>query len=81
MDVGILHADRVDALDAKAKRKAGAEVADDERAAAARRRLPEGGEPIKVGHHPEGRHRNAIAKAVRERASADLLDFVKYLLI
>jgi len=56
-------ADRVDALDAKAERKAAAEVAADERAAAAHRRLPEGGEPIKVGHHSEGRHRNAIAKA------------------
>jgi len=56
-------ADRVDALDAKAERKAAAEVAADERAAAAFRRLPEGGEPIKVGHHSEGRHRNAIAKA------------------
>ncbi len=56
-------ADRVDALDAKAERKAAAEVAADERAAAAFGRLPEGGEPIKVGHHSEGRHRNAIAKA------------------
>ncbi|WP_434513212.1 hypothetical protein ABUV18_03019 (plasmid) [Clavibacter nebraskensis] len=56
-------ADRVDALDAKAERKAAAEVAADERSAAAHRRLPEGGEPIKVGHHSEGRHRNAIAKA------------------
>jgi hypothetical protein len=56
-------ADRVDALDAKAERKTAAENAADERAAAALRRLPEGGEPIKIGHHSEGRHRNAIAKA------------------
>ncbi|WP_316295787.1 DUF3560 domain-containing protein [Clavibacter michiganensis] len=63
-------ADRVDALDAKAERKAAAEVAADERAAAALRRLPEGGEPIKVGHHSEGRHRNAIAKAHTAMARA-----------
>ncbi|PPF32443.1 hypothetical protein C5D04_10330 [Rathayibacter sp. AY1D2] len=54
---------RVDALDAKADRRAAdADTAD----AAARRaldRLPEGGEPIKIGHHSENRHRNAIAKA------------------
>ncbi|MBM3714628.1 MAG: DUF3560 domain-containing protein [Actinobacteria bacterium] len=44
------------------RRAADADAAD----AAARRaldRLPEGGEPIKVGHHSEGRHRSAIAKA------------------
>ncbi|OQJ61464.1 hypothetical protein B5P23_15490 [Clavibacter michiganensis subsp. michiganensis] len=34
-----------------------------ERAAAALRRLREGGEPIKVGQHAAGRHRNAIDKA------------------
>lgn len=56
-------ADRVDALDAKADRKtANAETAWEkhERDVA---RLPEGGEPIKVGHHSEGRHRSAINKA------------------
>lgn len=55
--------DRVDALDAKADRKAAsAENAwsADEAAHAA---LPEGGEPIKVGHHSERRHRNALDKA------------------
>ncbi|MBO0984908.1 DUF3560 domain-containing protein [Rathayibacter sp. SD072] len=54
---------RVDALDAKADRRA--EQADDADEAARRalRRLPEGGEPIKIGHHSETRHRNAIAKA------------------
>lgn len=54
---------RIDALDAKAERKTsradelwqkhGRDVAS----------LPEGGEPIKIGHHSERRHRNAIDKA------------------
>lgn len=54
---------RVDALEAKADRKAGAAEAawDAERAATAA--LPEGGEPIKVGHHSEGRHRRAVEKS------------------
>ena len=56
-------ADRVDVLAAKAERKTGAEGAAYDKARAALDRLPEGGEPIKVGHHSEGRHRNAIAKA------------------
>jgi hypothetical protein len=56
-------ADRVEALDAKADRKATAEETATERAEAALGRLPEGGEPIHVGHHSETRHRNAIAKA------------------
>ncbi|MDY7530033.1 MULTISPECIES: DUF3560 domain-containing protein [unclassified Cryobacterium] len=56
-------ADRVDALAAKAERKSGAEDAAWNNARAALDRLPEGGEPIKVGHHSEGRHRNAIATA------------------
>ncbi len=56
-------ADRVDALEHKADRKSAAEDAAwarEERAVAA---LPEGGEPIKIGHHSETRHRNALAKA------------------
>lgn len=56
-------ADRVDALDAQADRKAAADTAAWERVEAAHRALPEGGEPIHVGHHSERRHRNAIAKA------------------
>lgn len=56
-------ADRVDALAAKAERKTSAEDAAWANAQAAHDRLPEGGEPIKIGHHSEGRHRNAIAKA------------------
>lgn len=56
-------ADRVDALEAKADRKDAADTAAWERVETAMSRLPEGGEPIHVGHHSEGRHRNAIAKA------------------
>ncbi|MBT2519079.1 DUF3560 domain-containing protein [Streptomyces sp. ISL-90] len=54
---------RVDALDAKAERKA---AESDVAWQNARRRLdqlPEGGEPIKIGHHSEGRHRAAINRA------------------
>lgn len=56
-------ADRVDALDAKAERKTTANDAAWQRVETALNRLPEGGEPIHVGHHSESRHRNAIAKA------------------
>ncbi|TFD05145.1 DUF3560 domain-containing protein [Cryobacterium sandaracinum] len=56
-------ADRVDALAATADRKATASDDAWTRARSALDRLPEGGEPIKIGHHSEGRHRNAIAKA------------------
>ena len=56
-------ADRVDALNAKADRKSAADDAAWQRVEGALARLPEGGEPIHVGHHSEGRHRNAIAKA------------------
>lgn len=65
---------RAQALDAKAGRRESAAAAENERAARALRRLPEGGEPIKVGHHSEGRHRSAIAKAdaaVRRSIVAD----------
>ena len=54
---------RAEALAQKAQRKA-TRAADAQRAAdAAAARLPEGGEPIKVGHHSETRHRNAIDRA------------------
>jgi len=56
-------AERFDALDAKAERKSAADDAAWQRVEGALARLPEGGEPIHVGHHSEGRHRNAIAKA------------------
>lgn len=58
-------ADRVAALQSKADRS---QAAADSAWAAHERdvaRLPEGGEPIKVGHHSEGRHRAAIARADR----------------
>lgn len=54
---------RVDALDAKADRKQAAADAAWERHERDVARLPEGGEPIKVGHHSERRHRNAIDRA------------------
>ncbi|MFJ8896785.1 DUF3560 domain-containing protein [Leifsonia sp. NPDC102414] len=58
-------ADRVDALTAKADRKDAADTAAWEQVQAAHRSLPEGGEPIHIGHHSERRHRGAIAKADR----------------
>ncbi|MBF6460184.1 DUF3560 domain-containing protein [Nocardia puris] len=55
--------DRVDALDAKAARRA----SQADTAEAAHRRavdnVPPMGEPIKIGHHSEQRHRNSINKA------------------
>lgn len=55
--------DRVEALDAKADRKTAKADALWEAHERDVSRLPEGGEPIKVGHHSEGRHRRAIDKA------------------
>ncbi|WP_035764709.1 DUF3560 domain-containing protein [Arthrobacter sp. H20] len=55
--------DRADALAVKAERKQDAETVAGDSARAALRRLPEGGEPIKIGHHSENRHRRAIATA------------------
>lgn len=66
--------DRAEALDAKAERRADTAAAEAERAARALRRLPEGGEPIHVGHHSESAHRSAIAKAdaaIRRSIDAD----------
>lgn len=56
-------ADRADALAAKADRKAAAADAAHARHEAAVDRLPPGGEPIKVGHHSEGRHRRDLGRA------------------
>jgi hypothetical protein len=56
-------ADRVTALEHKADRKSAAEDTAWEREQRAVAALPEGGEPIKIGHHSETRHRSAIAKA------------------
>lgn len=55
--------DRAEALAAKADRKTDAALAADAAADRAHRALPEGGEPIKIGHHSEGRHRRAIERA------------------
>ncbi|SOJ57009.1 hypothetical protein MSIMFB_04487 [Mycobacterium simulans] len=54
---------RVDALNAKAARKAAAADAAWEAEQRAAQALPPGGEPIKIGHHSERRHLNAIARA------------------
>lgn len=56
-------ADRVEALEAKADRKGAADDAAWDAARGAFDRLPDNGQPILIGHHSEGRHRNAIAKA------------------
>lgn len=69
------HADRADALSERADRRAAASDAAWERHERDVHRLPEGGEPIKVGHHSEGRHRNAIARAhTSMRRSIDASD-------
>lgn len=69
---------RVDALAAKAERRSTqAEQAwvAEERAVDA---LPPGGEPIKIGHHSEGRHRRAIDKAHNAtRKAIDATDAAK----
>lgn len=64
--------ERAEALAAKAARQAA--VADQAQASArtADARLPEGGEPIKIGHHSEGRHRSALARA--DRATRRAID-------
>lgn len=54
---------RAEALATKAQRKATRANEAQDAADRAARRLPEGGEPIKIGHHSETRHRNAIDKA------------------
>lgn len=56
-------AQRAEALAAKAARSQGAAAAADRRAEVATDRLPPGGEPIKVGHHSEGRHRRDTQRA------------------
>jgi hypothetical protein len=54
---------RADALAAKADRKAADAAAAWERHEAAVAQVPPGGEPVKIGHHSEHRHRRAISKA------------------
>ncbi|WP_410874769.1 DUF3560 domain-containing protein [Nocardia sp. A7] len=55
--------DRVDALQNKAFRKGAKAVAADAAHRRAHESLPPGGEPIKIGHHSEHRHRRAIERA------------------
>ncbi|MGV9797329.1 DUF3560 domain-containing protein [Mycobacterium sp. NPDC003449] len=55
--------DRVEALGDKAERKAQAADAAWQAEARAVAALPPGGEPIKIGHHSERRHRRAIERA------------------
>lgn len=69
-DKAIRQNNRVDALEAKAARKSIAAEQARERAEAAHNALPEGGEPIKIGHHSERRHRNVIDRAHRTMGNA-----------
>ncbi|MGB6245180.1 DUF3560 domain-containing protein [Gordonia sp. (in: high G+C Gram-positive bacteria)] len=55
--------DRAAALAAKADRKHAAAAAAEAALQRADNALPPGGEPIKIGHHSENRHRRAIDKA------------------
>ncbi len=57
------HAERADALAIKAQRKAGAAQAAEQTHRRHMDALPPGGEPIKIGHHSENRHGNAIKRA------------------
>ena len=61
-DRGRRQADRAEALRNKASRKDAAAVAADTAHDRAWAALPSGGEPIKIGHHSEQRHRRAIEK-------------------
>ncbi|OZG29821.1 hypothetical protein BH683_007800 [Williamsia sp. 1138] len=61
---------RAAALAAKATRKHQAAQAAWDKDKAATAALPPGGEPIKVGHHSEGRHRNALDKAWKTLGAA-----------
>jgi len=56
-------ADRVAALDAKAERRQDAADAADTNLRRRLDALPPMGEPVKIGHHSEGRHRAAIKRA------------------
>lgn len=66
--------ERAEALAARAERRESAAERAQQLARAADARLPEGGEPIKIGHHSEGRHRNAIARANRATRRAIAAD-------
>lgn len=61
---------RADALTAKADRRAGAAERAWAESDAALRMVPEGGEPIKVGHHSERRHRRSLERAASKLEKA-----------
>lgn len=64
--------ERAEALTTKAECRAAAADQAQASARAADARLPEGGEPIKIGHYSEGRHCNALARA--DRATRRAID-------
>jgi len=61
---------RVESLEDRAERAAAQARAAWENVDARIGQLPPGGEPIKIGHHSEGRHRAAIARADRAVSKA-----------
>ena len=65
---------RTQALREKAQRVQARAAAAWERSEAAVRSLPPGGEPIKVGHHSEGRHRRALERARLTMGAAVVAD-------
>ncbi|RGE19071.1 DUF3560 domain-containing protein [Leucobacter sp. wl10] len=66
--------ERIVALEAKAERKDDAAAQAWARAEAAGDALPPMGEPIKIGHHSENRHRNALDRAHRRMGQAVAAD-------
>ncbi|MEU6190755.1 DUF3560 domain-containing protein [Nocardia sp. NPDC047038] len=62
-DRALRQADRVDALQNKASRKDAKAAAAEAAHQRAHNALPPFGEPVKIGHHSERRHRNAIDKS------------------
>lgn len=65
---------RAGALEVQAQRKAAAAETAAARSDAAGHALPYGGEPIKVGHHSEARHRKAIETAHRRLSESVAAD-------
>lgn len=65
---------RAEALAAKATRKEADAEAADRRMRSTLDALPPGGEPVKVGHHSEGRHRRAIGRADRAMGASVAAD-------
>lgn len=77
-DAVVRQEERVAALDAKADRQVAAASAAWETEQRAVDALPPGGEPIKIGHHSERRHRKAIERAhAAMRKAIDATDAAK----